>query len=210
MIKLTAEKREKNVSFDDKKQLRGIVYGGGVDENIMVMMDYNPFVKVFSEAGTSQIIDLEISGESHEVLVKDFDLDPVSDNFRHVDFYAITRGEEMEVTVPFEFIGESEAVEKGGNILNKVMIDITVKSLPRNIPANIEIDLSVLKTVSDSIRLADIKLPEGVAFVTENLEDVVVSVSAPREEVEEEPVEAEGESATESDGEAPTEEKKED
>ncbi len=206
MIKLTAEKREKSVSFDDKKQLRGIVYGGGVDENIMVMMDYNPFVKVFSEAGTSQIIDLEISGESHEVLVKDFDLDPVSDNFRHVDFYAITRGEEMEVTVPFEFTGESEAVEKGGNILNKVMIDITVKSLPRNIPANIEIDLSVLKTVSDSVRLADIKLPEGVAFVTENLEDVVVSVSAPKEEVEEESVEAEGESATGSDGESPTEE----
>jgi len=203
MIKLTAEKREKGASFDEIKQLRGIVYGSGVDENIMVMVRLSEFAKVFSEAGTSQIIDLDINGESHEVLVKDFDLDPVSDRFRHVDFYAITRGEEMEVTVPFEFTGEAPAV-KAGNILNKVLTDITVKSTPKNIPAHIEIDLSVLETTADSIRLSDIKLPEGVSFVAENLEEVVVSVSEPKEEVEEE-VSAEN---TEEAGETPAEEEK--
>ncbi len=203
MIKLTAEKREKGASFDEIKQLRGIVYGSGVDENIMVMVRLSEFAKVFSEAGTSQIIDLDINGESHEVLVKDFDLDPVSDRFRHVDFYAITRGEEMEVTVPFEFTGEAPAV-KAGNILNKVLTDITVKSTPKNIPAHIEIDLSVLETTADSVRLSDIKLPEGVSFVAENLEEVVVSVSEPKEEVEEE-VSAEN---TEEAGETPAEEEK--
>lgn len=186
MINLEAQKREQGATFDDKKELRGIIYGGGVDENIMVMMDYNTFAKAYAVTGTSQIIDLDVAGESHEVLVKDFDLDPVSDRFRHVDFYAITRGEEMEVNIPFEFTGESEAV-KAGNILNKVMNDVAIKSLPRNIPTHIEIDLSALETTADSIRLSDITLPADVSFVTEHMDEVVVSVSAPREEVEEEP-----------------------
>ena len=204
MIKLEGQKREKKQDFDGKKQIKAIVYGGGVDENVMVMIDYNPFVKVFTEAGTSQIIELNADGEKYEVMIKDYDLDPVTDVFRHVDFYAITRGAEMEVVVPFEFVGESEAV-KAGNILNKVMNEVSIKSVPSKIPAHIEIDLSVLETTADSVRLADIKLPEGVVFLTENLEDAVVSVSAPKEEVEEEVVEAEGEAAAE---EAPAEEEK--
>jgi large subunit ribosomal protein L25 len=203
MITLKAQKREQGSVFDDKKELRGIVYGSGVEENIMVMMDYNTFAKAYTTVGTSQIIDLDIEGESHEVLVKDFDLDPVSDNFRHVDFYAITRGVEIEVNVPFEFTGESPAV-KSGNILNKVMNDISIKSLPRNIPTHIEIDLSVLETTADSIRLSDIILPEGVLFVTENLDDAIVSVSEPKEEVEETAeevsIEGETEEKTETEG----------
>lgn len=207
MIKLTGQKRELGQDFDERKELRGIIYGGGVDENIIIMMDYNEFAKIYKEAGTSQIINLNIDKDSYKVLVKDIDLNPVTDNFRHIDFYAITENEKMEVNVPFEFIGESSA-EKLGNILNKIMLDISINSLPKDIPAHIEIDLSVLETVSDSIRLEDIKLPEGVSFTTENMKEVIVSVSIPKEEVEEESVESEvAENKTE---ETSNEEKKED
>lgn len=186
MLKIEAQKRKKKSSLDSTK-VSGVVYGGELKENILVSLDYNTFEKVFMEVGTSQIISLNIEGEEHDVLVKQFQLDPVSDRFIHIDFYVITKGQEMEVVVPFEFVGESPAV-KSGNVLNKIHTDIRIISLPKDIPAHIEIDLSVLETTEDSIRLEDIKLSEGVKFATEHMGGVVVSVSAPVEESEEEEV----------------------
>jgi large subunit ribosomal protein L25 len=183
MLKIEAKKRDIKELVDKNKQIIGVVYGGDVKENILVTLDYNTFYKTFSEAGTSQIISLDIEGESHDVLVKEFQLDPVNDRFVHIDFYAITRGQEMEVVVPFEFVGESEAV-KNGNILNKVHTDAKVVCLPKDIPAHIDVDLSSLHTTEDSVRLEDINLSAGVKFATENMEEVVVSVSAPDEEAE--------------------------
>jgi large subunit ribosomal protein L25 len=185
MLKIEGKKREAKASVDTKSQVIGVVYGGDVKENILVILDYNKFNKIFIEAGTSQIISLNIEGEEYDVLVKEFQLNPVTDRFTHIDFYAITKGQEMEVNIPFEFIGESPAV-KSGNVLNKVHTDIKVICLPKDIPAHIEIDLSVLETIQDSVRLEDIKLGDGVRFVSENMADVIVSVSAPVEEIEEE------------------------
>lgn len=192
MLKIEGKNRELNNSVDKNNQVIGVIYGGDIEKNILVILDYNEFNKIFAEAGTSQIISLNIEGEEYDVLVKEFQLDPVNDRFVHIDFYAITKGQEVEVSIPFEFIGESPAV-KLGNVLNKVHTDIKVTCLPKDIPAYIEIDLSVLETTQDSIRLEDIKLGDGVKFISENMSDVVVSVSVPVEEVEEEVVKEESE-----------------
>ncbi len=185
MLEIKGQKREPKAPVNEKKELKAVVYGPHMENNLTITVSPTEFKRVFKEAGTSQIISLSIDGEEHEVMIKDFQLNPVSDDFVHVDFYAITRGEEMEVAVPFEFKGEAPALESGNNILNKVLSEIKVKCLPRNIPSEIEIDLGALEKAGDSIRLADIKLPEGVEFLTDNFDEVIVSVSENKEEVEE-------------------------
>lgn len=182
MINLEVIKREKKAYFDDKKQIKGIVYGGDVKENILIFVDYIKFSKIFEEAGMSHIIELNIEGDKKDVLIKEFQLDPIMDTFRHIDFFVLTKGVEIEVEIPLEFIGESPAV-KLGNILTKVHTNLKVKCVPKNIPEKFEIDLSILETIENTIRMKDIALPEGVSFVSENMEDVVVSVAAPIEEV---------------------------
>jgi len=184
MLKIEGQKRELKEALDTRKELKAVVYGPHIEENILVKLPLSSFKKVYDEAGTSQIISLSIDGEDHDVMIKDFQLDPVSDEFKHVDFYAVTKGEEMEVVVPFVFVGDAPALE-GDNILNKVLTDIKIKSLPKDIPAELEIDLTVLKNAGDAVRLEDVNLPEGVKFSTENLDEVIVSVSAAKEEVEE-------------------------
>jgi large subunit ribosomal protein L25 len=187
MLKIEVNKREQKSSVNKLEKVIGVVYGGEIKENILITLDYNKFAKIFSEVKTSQVFLLDIDGKEVEVMVKDFQLDPVNDRFVHVDFYAITKGHEMEVVVPFNFINESEAV-KLGNILNKVHMDIKILSTPKNIPTEIKIDLSSLETVEDTIRLSDVKLGEGVRFASEDIDEVIVSVSKPDEETAEEVV----------------------
>ncbi len=183
MLKLKAEKREKSISLNPLKELKGVVYGAHLDKNILVKIKYSDFVKVYNEAGTSHIIDLEIEGKNYDVLIKDFQLDPVKDFFIHIDFYVITKGEEIEVSIPFVFEGVAPATGKGA-MVNEILSEIKVKTIPSKIPENIKIDLSVLENEGDSIRLEDLKLPEGVSFATEHLDEVVVTASTIKEEIE--------------------------
>ena len=176
MIRLEGQKREAGAPVNENR-IKGVLYGGDIKENILFSVNYADFEKVYREAGKSQIISFVIDDSEYEVLIKDFQLDPVKDFFIHIDLYAITRGEETEVSVPFEFVNEAPA-DKAGLMVNKVMTEITIRSMPRNIPAKIEIDLSTLEKESDAIRLEDINLPEGVSFVTEHLDEVVAAVSA--------------------------------
>ncbi|MCK5589048.1 MAG: 50S ribosomal protein L25 [Candidatus Pacebacteria bacterium] len=217
MVKLKVEKREVKQPVRST-QIRGVVYGKELEENVLVSVDYNTFEKTYNEFGGSSILTLEVEGEEHDVLIKAIQVDPRKDIISHVDFYAVVKGQVIDVEVPFEFIGESNAV-KQGSVLNTAMHEITVKTLPRNIPSSLEVDLSKLENEGDAIRLEDISLPEGVEFATENLEETIVSAIPAVEaadEIDDEEVEfaeekegEEGEENKDSGGEeSKTEEKK--
>ncbi len=192
MLVLKAEKRESGERIDKNREIPAVVYGPHIKENHLIKVKYSDFLNVYDEAGTSSIINLEFDGEQHDVLVKDFQIDPVSDNFIHVDFYAVTKGEELEVEVELEFTGKAPALDKG-LIVNNVLNKIKIKTLPSKIPAKIEVDLGNLKEEGDSIRVEDLSIPEGVT-VLENLDEVVAVVHAPEvEENAEESEKTEGE-----------------
>ncbi|HIP21554.1 MAG TPA: 50S ribosomal protein L25 [Candidatus Pacebacteria bacterium] len=176
MIKLKAQKRED--SSKDFSQVLGVVYGHN-KENISVTMDYNEFEKVYNEAGMSSVITIDVEGDEHDVVIKDFQIDPRKDRFHHVDFYEFTKGQKMEATVSLKFIGEAPA-EKLGMVLNIAITEVSIISLPKDLPSEIEVDLSVLVDGNSVIRLGDLNISDAVELVDEP-EETVISVVAARE-----------------------------
>lgn len=186
MLSLKVEKRTEN-SAKVPVLLRtgfvpGVVYGAH-HKATPVAVNSIAFGKVLREAGEATIVSLAGLGESLPTLIHEVDLDPITNLPRHIDFYAVTKGEKVEVHIPLVFVGVSEAVEKGANLV-KVMHELEVKADPMNLPHNIEVDISALVTLGDKIHASDLVLPSGITLITPS-EEVVALVQEVVEEKEE-------------------------
>jgi large subunit ribosomal protein L25 len=107
----------------------------------------------------------------------------VSSEVIHADFYVPEKGKKVEVEVPLEFVGVSTAVKDLGGTLVKVMHEIEVEALPKDLPHSIKVDISKLIDVEAQILAGDLALPEGVSLITE-AEEVVASIAVAEEEKE--------------------------
>ena len=190
MFELTVEKRERTgtkslKSLREEGFIPGVVYGKK-DESTPIKLSMKEFKKTFKEAGESAIIQLKGLEDEKDVLIQDVDFEPVRGEPRHVDFYAIERGKKLTVSVPLEFVGEAPAVKELGGILIKVMHELEIEVLPRDLPQSIEADISVIKDFGTSLHIKDLKLSDGVTATADG-EDVIASVNEAVEEVFEEP-----------------------
>ncbi len=219
MVQIIAELRK--ISGKQVRKMRNagkipaVVYGMGKDE-AMLEIDAADFSKVFREAGESTLIELKIGAETRNVLIHDVALDPIKDKPIHIDFLEVRMDKKIKAKVPITYVGESLAIKEGG-VLVKVLHEIEVEALPKNLPHEIKIDLSLLEKLEDRFSVGRLKLPEGVAAIS-GLDEIIALVETPREEVEVEEapsldtieVQAKGkekEGALEGDGEAASEEK---
>jgi len=143
------------------------------------------FLKIWREAGESSVVTLETPSGTKESLIQDVDVDPVTGAPRHADFYVFEKGHRVEVELPIEFTGTSPAVKELGGVLVKVLHELKIEAMPKDLPHNIQVEISTLANFGDQILARDIILPTGVAL-RENSEEVIALVSAPREEKEEE------------------------
>lgn len=190
MITLSVTKRDavkgpSAYNLLDQGKIAGVVYGGAI-VSTPITLDILAFDKVLREAGEATIISLQGLGMDISALIHEVDLDPLTNRPRHIDFYAITKGKKVEVKIPLEFFGESEAARAGANII-KVLHEIEVEADPMNLPHSMHVDMSVLKEINDQIRVQDLVLPAGISLIT-NPEDVIVLVQEVIEEkVEETP-----------------------
>jgi len=180
MTKLEARKRE--TSAKDFTEVLAVVYGNKKDP-VSLVLNYTDFEKVYKEAGTSSVITLSVEGDEKDVIIKDIQIDPRKDRIHHVDFYEVTKGEEMEATVSLNFTGEAPA-EKLGMVLNTAKTEVEIKAMPKDLPSEIDVDLSVLVDGDSVIRLKDLNLPAGVKLVGDE-EEVVVSVVEAKADEEE-------------------------
>lgn len=160
----------------------GIVYSPDF-ENVLIKIKRNDFIKTYSQAGESNLIDLNIDGKEVQVLVKEIQKHPVKDLFVHVDFYKVDINKEVTAEIPLEFIGESKAVKELGALLVKNIDEVAVECLPKDLVNNINVDISSLLGFGDIIQIKDLILPTGIK-VLNNLDDAVVSVMEPKEEKE--------------------------
>ena len=190
-MKLTAQKR--SVTGKAVAELRkagkmpAVVYGAK-EETLSIEVDTKSFLKILKEAGESTIVDLDVEGDVKSVLIHDVDHDPISSEPRHVDFYAVQKGQKVEVAVPIEFVGEAPGIKELGANLIKALHEVEVEAEATNLPHELIVDVSGLVTLDDSISAKDIKLPAGVTLITDP-EEAVASLAMPEEEPEE-PVEA--------------------
>ena len=196
-ISLTVEKRELSGKKYARKYRRNgyvpcVVYNK--DINLLGNIDKREFMKAYSKLQNPETAIFElrykVNGEeqNYPSILKEIQTDPVNDDILHLDFYYITKGEKIHLTVPVYLVGEAVGVKKGG-ILEHLIRELEVRCYPDNIPEKIEVDISVLD-IGDSIHVGDISI-EGVEILEEP-ETVIVLVGAPKEEVEEETTEEEG------------------
>jgi len=158
------------------KMVPAVVYGKN-QEPILLKIDNSDFLKTFRKSGESHIINLKTGKDEIEVLVHEIQRKPVSGDFLHVDFYAITRGEKVHTKIALNFTWTSQAVKEWA-ILDEHIKEVEVKVLPRNLVDSFEIDLSRLKEIGDSIKLSEIGI-DTEKFDILTADTAVVSASKP-------------------------------
>ncbi len=160
------------------------VYYGFKKETTSIMVPAVQFSKVYKEAGETTTVTLDFGDQKVSALIHDVQFDPITNNPIHADFLVVDMNKEIEVPVPLEFIGISEAEKGGLGTLMKVLHEVQVRALPANMPHNIEVDISALKTLEDQIHVRDLTVGDKVTIVTG--EDEVIALVAPFVEEKEE------------------------
>lgn len=162
--------------------LPGILYGPK-EATLNIFVDVKQFKRVFREAGESSVIDLATESGDKDVLIKDVAFHSTSGEPIHVDFYAIEKGKKVEVDVPLVFDGVSPAVKDLGGTLVKVMHELPIEAMPKDLPHNIAVDISVLVDLESQILVKDLKIPAGVELKVDG-DEVVAAITVAKEEEE--------------------------
>ncbi len=157
----------------------GIVYGGK-GEAVSIQMDHNPVLLALKvEAFHSSILELEIDGQSEQVLLRDFQMHAYKPQVLHIDFQRVDANTALHTKVPLHFVGQENcpAVKLDGAVINHVLNEVEVSCLPKDLPSFIEVDLSSL-TIGHSIHIKDLKLPAGVTIILHGQDNPVVATAA--------------------------------
>jgi len=168
----------------------GIVYGGAA-EPILIEIDHNAlWHAIKKEAFHGSILEMELGGTEHKVLLRDLQMHPYKQQVQHIDFQRVEARTRMTVKVPVHYSGEEEspAVKTENCLVTHVLTEMTVSCFPADIPEFIAVDLSKLSKGA-SLHVKDIALPKGVKVAVKGqLNPVMVSVTPIVEEVVAAPV----------------------
>jgi large subunit ribosomal protein L25 len=186
--KIRKEKGKKLKTLRKRGVLPAVLYGPKI-KNLNLEIDAKEFEKILERAGESSLISLELEDEKLKnkeflVLIHEVQRDPLSQKPIHVDFYQPLLKEKIEAKVPIIFEGEAPAVKEFGGTLVKNISEIEVRATPQNLPREIKVDISNLKTFEDAILVSDLKLPKGVEI--KRAKEEVIARVLPPEKMEEE------------------------
>ena len=200
-IRLEVKEREE-VGTRVSKRLRsqglipGVLYGRSKPHSIAIP-ERELRRALTSEGGLNAILDVVLEGQktTHPSILKEYQQHPVKGRVIHVDFQEVRLDQPIHATVPVHLVGaeDSPGVREGG-VLSQVSRDVNVEALPMEIPEHLDLDVSVMQ-MNDTLRLSDLRAPEGVTLLDDPDETVLATVTMPTVEVEPEPEEVEGELA---------------
>jgi large subunit ribosomal protein L25 len=150
------------------------------------------------ESGANTLITLRMDGDEHLTLARQIQRHPTRGDLIHVDFIRVRRDVAVAAEVPVNLLGEPEGVRDGG-VLEQLVFTLSVEAKPEDIPPGVEVDVAAM-VIGDQLRIADLRLPAGVA-VQQEADELVVQIVMPR--VAEEPEVEEPEEGEEVEGEVP-------
>lgn len=185
-IKLHAIKREDHQSSTTRKLrseglVPGVIYGRD-KETESIAVNSIELLKTVRDEGRNAIISLDIDSDKPvDVMLHDYQMDPIKDNLIHVDFYIVDMSEEMDVEVTVNLQGEAPGTREGG-VLQQPLFEMVVRATPNNIPDEIVVDVSELN-IGDSITVADLPKSDKYEFMEEE-DTAVATVLAPMDESE--------------------------
>jgi large subunit ribosomal protein L25 len=183
-LKLSAQKRniKEKTGLED---IAAVVYGKGLKSQA-IKLNRAEFVKIFTSSGESNLIELDLEGKKINVLIKEVQKNPIKDQFIHVDLYQVNMKDRIHTEIPLHFIGESRAIKELGGILIKEINEIKVECLPGDLVDHIDVDISVLETMNDVIKISNLNIPKNIEILLDP-DTIVTMVSEPKVQ-EEEPV----------------------
>lgn len=185
-IAIEAKKRETGKKAVNAVRNNGgipcVVYGKGI-EAFNISVNSLAFEKLLHAHGMNALFSLNTEDGSCVAMIAGIQRDPVSRIIKHVDFHKVNLDAAVEVTVPVKLEGDCAGVRAGG-ILEQLMWEINIETLPMNVPDHIVIDVTNIG-LGEELRVAGVKAPEGVT-VKSPADDIVVTVLAPKAESEEE------------------------
>ncbi|MCU1490265.1 MAG: ribosomal protein Ctc-form [Acidimicrobiaceae bacterium] len=176
-----------------------VLYGHGADPRALSVDARDLRTALSTESGLNALLDLDLAGTSYLAIAREVQRDPLRHTVAHVDFQVVRRDEIVSADVPLVLLGEALGVSRAGGTVEHVLVNLTIKAKPADIPSSIELDISEL-SVGDAIRVADLPLPAGVVTETDPETAVVVAVPprvATEETVEEVAEGAAGEASSE-------------
>ena len=185
--------------------LPGNVFGNGL-ESVAIQAPTETVEKTLRSLGANEVVDLKIEGEkaTRPVVLQKVQRHPLNSSLLHLDFYQVSLRTRMRADVPLVVVGESEGVKTYNGVLLMAIESVQVEALPLDIPSRIEVDVTPLENLEDSLQVKDLPIPPDVTILTDP-DMVVVKVSTPRVAVEEAAEAAEeAEAAAAAEGEEPT------
>ena len=187
-FQLEAEAREKTGKSIARKLRRegkipGVVYGRERNPQALIV---DP-LKLKGKLDANAIVDLTIKDDGEKstetVMIKDYQKHVIKNELLHVDFHHISMDETITVTIPIETVGKAYGVQEGG-VLQQLMREVEIECLPTDIPDKFELDITELD-VGDSLQVSDLEVGDEIDLVSA-LDDVIVTVVTPSEEITEE------------------------
>jgi large subunit ribosomal protein L25 len=162
-----------------------VVYGaraeGKVPEGVAVAVDPKAVMRILhSDSGANTLITLTVEGRESRVMLKEFQIDPVTQRLIHADFYQLAMDKAITVTVPIRVVGESKGVKQQGGMLDFVTREIEIECLPTQIPEHIDVDVTELM-LNQAVRLRDLAESPTWKPVTE-ADTMLVHVVMPKAE----------------------------
>jgi large subunit ribosomal protein L25 len=174
-------------------RIPAVLYGGGGREGEPVAVDPKALMQILHASGLNTLISLKLEGVADaRVLVKEYQLHPVTHKLLHADFYRVAMDRILRVTVPVHLTGDAKGIKAQGGVLDFVNRDVVIECLPADIPEHLTVDVTEL-SLNDGIRVRDLDTG-GKWKAVSDPEMLIVHVVAPK--VEAEPVAAEAAAAT--------------
>lgn len=176
-------------------KIPAILYGGGRAPRAL-LLDHNKVLQQLDhEAFYSSILTIKVGDKTQAAILKDVQRHPAKRHVLHMDMQRIVEDEKIRMNVPIHFVGEQSApgVKLAGGSVSRMITDVEISCLPRDLPEYLEVDISKLE-LDDMLYLSDIKLPDGVDIIElqhgEEHDQAIVSVHVMRTSEVEEEVEA--------------------
>lgn len=155
-------------------RIPGVIYGHGIEPVPISVAGRELRAALTTEAGMNALLSVQVEGQAHLTLAREVQRHPVRNTVIHVDFQIVRRDEVVSADVPLVIAGEAQAVSAGGGVVEQPLTSLTIRATPAAIPAGIEVDITAL-SIGDTIRVADLTLPDGVTTDVDTDEPVVIA-----------------------------------
>ncbi|QDP38826.1 50S ribosomal protein L25/general stress protein Ctc [Radiobacillus deserti] len=190
-VTLKVDNREDLTQSNTRKirhngMIPAVVYGND-REPTTISVNSLELLKTVRDEGRNAIISLDVNGESVDVMLHDYQVEPIKGELLHADFFVVNMSQEMDVEVAVHLTGESVGVKDGG-VLQQPLYHLAVRAKPANIPEEISIDVTDL-AVGDSITIGDLKSGRDYEILEDD-NTTVVTVLPPDGGAEQDEVEA--------------------